>query len=142
MRSVFVFFAVFMFLFCSMNSPVLASFNTSALGEETLSLSLPVKFLKIVVESGKEVNSHNPRMRMLRKCRPFFSLLIEKHTQVRSTFQTGILQYKITNCPNNRTISRDICTPFERYLYSACCSWIIITDISEGDGGKKLREKR
>ena len=61
-----------MFLFCSMNSPVLASFNTSALGEETLSLSLPVKFFKIVVESGKEVNSHNPRMRMLRKCRPFF----------------------------------------------------------------------
>ena len=53
LRSVFVFFAVFMF---SMNSPVLALFNTSALGEETLSLSLPVKFFKIVVESSKQVN--------------------------------------------------------------------------------------
>ena len=36
------------------------------------------------------------------------------------------LQYKITNCPNNRTISRDICTRFARYLYSTECSWINI----------------
>ena len=35
------------------------------------------------------------------------------------------LQYKITNCPNNRTISQDICTLFARYFYPTSCSWII-----------------
>ena len=37
------------------------------------------------------------------------------------------LQYKITNCPNNRTISQNIFTVFARHLYSSLCSWIITT---------------
>ena len=36
-------------------------------------------------------------------------------------------QYKITNCPNNRTISQDVCALFARYLYSTLYSWRIIT---------------
>ena len=39
--------------------------------------------------------------------------------------QVFFLHYKITNCPNNRTISQDICTLFTRYLYSTLCSWIV-----------------
>ena len=35
------------------------------------------------------------------------------------------LQYKITNCPNNRRLSQDICTLFKCYLYSTQCGWII-----------------
>ena len=35
------------------------------------------------------------------------------------------LPYIVTNCPNNRTISQDICTLFARYLYSTLWSWII-----------------
>ena len=35
-------------------------------------------------------------------------------------------QYTITNCPNNHTMSQDICTLFARYLYSSLCCWIII----------------
>ena len=27
------------------------------------------------------------------------------------------LQYEIINCPSNRTVSQDICTPFARHLY-------------------------
>ena len=36
------------------------------------------------------------------------------------------LQYKITNCPDYRTISQDICTLFARHLHSTLGSWIII----------------
>ena len=36
------------------------------------------------------------------------------------------LQYKITNCPDYRTISQDKCTLFARYLHSTLYSWIII----------------
>ena len=28
------------------------------------------------------------------------------------------LQYEIINCPSNRPVSQDICTPFARYLYT------------------------
>ena len=35
------------------------------------------------------------------------------------------LQYKITNCPNNRRLSQDICILFKCYLYSTQCGWII-----------------
>ena len=35
------------------------------------------------------------------------------------------LQYKITNCSNNRTISQNTFTVFARHLYSTLCSWII-----------------
>ena len=35
------------------------------------------------------------------------------------------LQYKIHNCPNNRTISQDICTRFVRHLCFTLCSWMI-----------------
>ena len=68
LRSVFVFFAVFMFLFCSMNSPILASFSRSALGE-TLSLSLLGKISNLVRKKEAGQHSHNPRMR---KFHPFF----------------------------------------------------------------------
>ena len=44
------------------------------------------------------------------------------------------LRYKITNFPNNRTISQDICTLFARYLYSTLCSWIIISTFLSSDG--------
>ena len=36
------------------------------------------------------------------------------------------LPYKITNCPNNRTISQEVWTLFARYLYCTFCCWIII----------------
>ena len=35
------------------------------------------------------------------------------------------LHYKITNWPNNRTISHDICTLFARYLHSTLYRWTI-----------------
>ena len=34
-----------------------------------------------------------------------------------------ILQHKITNCLNNRTVSQDICSLFASYLYCILCSW-------------------
>ena len=34
-------------------------------------------------------------------------------------------QFKITNCPNNRSVSQDIFTLFAHYLYSSLSSWII-----------------
>ena len=37
------------------------------------------------------------------------------------------LQYKITNCPNNPAISRDICALFAPYMYSTLSSWVIIS---------------
>ena len=39
------------------------------------------------------------------------------------------LQYKISNCQNNHTISQDMCTLFARSLYPTLCSWIIRVDI-------------
>ena len=50
-----------------------------------------------------------------------FFFLLSLSTRLLKQF---FLLYKITNCPNNRTISQDICTLFERYLYSTLCSWI------------------
>ena len=63
----------------------------------------------------------------------FGSFLIrrEKQSRWRSVARAAdwlnryFLHYKITNCPNNRTISQDICTLFTRYLYSTLCSWIV-----------------
>ena len=34
-------------------------------------------------------------------------------------------QYKITNCPSNRIISRNIYNLIARYMYSTLCSWKI-----------------
>ena len=70
------------------------------------------------------------------KCFCLFFLRREKRSGKRSVARVAdwlnrFLQYKITNCPNNRTISQDICTLFARYLYSTLCSWIIISTYSE-----------
>ena len=60
-----------------------------------------------------------------------FLLRREKQSRWRSVARAAdwlnryFLHYKITNCPNNRTISQDICTLFTRYLYSTLCSWIV-----------------
>ena len=35
----------------------------------------------------------------------------------------GTEKASVSNCPNNRTISQDICTLFACYLYSTLCSW-------------------
>ena len=39
----------------------------------------------------------------------------------------------LSNRSSGVQIPRDICTRFERYLYSAKCSWIIKTDIAFSD---------
>ena len=60
-----------------------------------------------------------------------FLIRREKQSRWRSVARAAdwlnryFLHYKITNCPNNRTISQDICTLFTRYLYSTLCSWIV-----------------
>ena len=41
-------------------------------------------------------------------------------------FNRFFLPYKITNCPNNRTILQEVWTLFARYLYCTFCCWIII----------------
>ena len=66
----------------------------------------------------------------------YFFIRREKRSGKRSVARAAdwlnrFLQYKVTNCPNNRTISQDICTLFARYLYSTLCSWIIISTYSE-----------
>ena len=59
-----------------------------------------------------------------------FLIRREKQSRWRSVARAAdwlnryFLHYKITNCPNNRTISQDICTLFTSYLYSTLCSWI------------------
>ena len=80
------------------------------------------------------------------KCFCLFFWRREKRSGKRSVARVAdwlnrFLQYKITNCPNNRTISQDICTLFARYLYSTLCSWIIISTYSEfwWRGGKSGR---
>ena len=63
----------------------------------------------------------------------FYSFLIRREKQTRQRSVAGaadwlislFLQYKITNCPNNRTVSQDICTLFARYYYTSLCSWIM-----------------
>ena len=62
----------------------------------------------------------------------FYSFLIRREKQTRQRSVAGaadwlisLLQYKITNCPNNRTVSQDICTLFARYYYTSLCSWIM-----------------
>ena len=51
---------------------------------------------------------------------------IEKRRARSRLIKQVFFTYKITNCPNNRTISQDICSLFARYLYSTLCSWITI----------------
>ena len=49
---------------------------------------------------------------------------IEKRSARSWLIKQVFLQYKITNCSNNRRISQDIFTLFARYLYSILCSWM------------------
>ena len=79
------------------------------------------------------------------KCFCLFFIRREKRSGKRSVARAAdwlnrFLRYKITNCPNNRTISQDICTLFARYLYSTLCSWIIISTYSDGAAGKVADE--
>ena len=46
---------------------------------------------------------------------------IEKLSMHSQLVKQAFLQYKITNCPNNHTISQDICSLFAHYLYSTLC---------------------
>ena len=46
---------------------------------------------------------------------------IEKLSMHSQLVKQVFLQYKITNCPNNHTISQDICSLFAHYLYSTLC---------------------
>lgn len=47
---------------------------------------------------------------------------IEKRCARSRLVKQVFFTYKITNCPNNRTILQDICILFARYLYSSWCS--------------------
>ena len=52
---------------------------------------------------------------------------IEKRSARNRLVKQVFLQHKIINCPNNRTMSQDICALFAPYMYSTFSSWIIIT---------------
>ena len=50
---------------------------------------------------------------------------MEKRSAPSRLVEQVFSQFKITNCPNNRSISQDIFTLFAHYLYSTLSSWII-----------------
>ena len=54
---------------------------------------------------------------------------VEKRSALSLLLKQVFLQYKISNCQNNHTISQDMCTLFARSLYPTLCSWIIRVDI-------------
>ena len=60
-------------------------------------------------------NFHNP---ISSSSANFFFSFLKDGEKKRVKKRSFCLQYKITNCPNNRSMSQDICTLFMRHLHS------------------------